>query len=141
MQILVWEDKHCTNYYDASTPEQLDASARHIIEVLVDNDYVHDPGTWEDVDLQYSGIDFELAALDDEAVKALPTDGLRKEALRHRQSLAYRKRSHEQAVEDYNLATALAKGAGKQGQAWRFLSDRNGFEYENFALETVESFA
>jgi hypothetical protein len=162
MEILVWEDKYGTSYYDASTPEALEKSALKILRQLLNDRYIVKPeNPLEGDNLEYSGIDLEQARLTLEQIEALPTEGLRKDALAHRKRLANRIRSYQNQLAEYNAIQKVLAGEevyardwvrkadtkqGKKGDvvkgrritAWSLLQMRNGAEYEHFSIEVVQ---
>ena len=109
VKILVWTHKHGSEYYDASTPEKLEASARLVLEDLIGARYITAP---EDPmkHIEYSGIDMELAQLDDETIDALPTQSLRDEATKHKNKLAARIRRHREDQTEWENIQKLIAG-------------------------------
>lgn len=150
MEIIVWEAKHYTNYYDASTEEAKQASAREIIRDLISGSYIVKPEA--EPDLRYSGIDFELANLTEEEIAALPVESLRDEAKKHKRKLSLRLKQHERDIKDFDLAQKLAAGETVMYQAvnrrtnkieereltpWGYVQSRSGGEYEQISLESA----
>lgn len=89
MKVMVWHHNHGEYYYDASTPEAEEASAREVLRDMVKNQMIVPP---EDPmkHIQYSSIDLEQARLTDEQIDALPLESLRDEARMHKNKLARR---------------------------------------------------
>lgn len=156
MNIIVWEDKHGTSYYDASTPENREASAREILRQLIDQQYIYKPDDEPDV----YGIDMELVALTEDQVDALPTNSMAAEARKHRKTYAARVRENDDAKREYETIQEILAGETvyrrwtrqtdsrdgkfKAGQrmkapitAWSMVSARSDYEYEQFSEETV----
>ncbi len=160
MQIIAWHHKHGTDYYDASTDEAQEASAREILRALIEEmQYIYPPDD-PMKHIEYSHIDLELAALNDDQVAALPVQSMKDEALKHRKNLEARIRQYESDKLEYDRVlkviageevfrrwtrkTDSADGRFKAGQrmkapvtAWSLVRERNGGEYEYFQLETV----
>lgn len=157
MRVLVWKNKHANQYYDASTPEALDASAREILRSLIhDYQYVYGPS-----EPSYFGIDLEQAALTDDQIAELPTNAMRETAASHKSAKERADKEYEDDVEEYQNALKVSRGeevivdhgvyrrddprgrwkagdrALKKLTAWDILQDRNGAEYEVFELEEV----
>lgn len=111
MNILIWHGKHGDAYYDASTPEAREASAVQILEEWTQPNYSWVPEPEDPMKhIQYSGIDMEQANLTDEQIAALPTETLRKDAQRHKDSLARRISNYEAEKEDYILLMRVVAG-------------------------------
>lgn len=147
MQIIVWEDKHTTGYYDASTTEAWDKSAIKILQDLIDQRYL-DPETYKpyikDKDRELAGID--LDALPDAARSAIEQD-----VRRARNYIDTEERYYNHVKEQHSLALGyieagkspvMLRGKGTRWEkevpaSWLILEERNGSEYERFELETV----
>jgi hypothetical protein len=161
VRIVAWKHKHGVNYYDASTDEALQASARKIIKDLLTMGYIYEP-EHPMMHIQYSGIDLEQAQLTDEQIDVLPTLSLRAEATKHKDALTRRYREYEEAKKEYADYQRCAAGEPVMQAAWRRKADspdgkykagdmmpesevppwkvlqwRDGGEYEDFSLETV----
>lgn len=145
MKILVWRCKYGENYYDASTPEALEASSLEVLRNLVKDGYIFEPKD-PMKHIEYSGIDLELARLTPEQIHALPTQSLRDEAIKHMKRFAYRyavyyheKHQYEVIQRLLNGETVVEKHNGKQRTftAWSILQMRDGSEYENFSVADV----
>lgn len=162
MKVLVWKDKHCDHYYDASTDEALEKSAVKVLKQLMEYSYIYKPEDPMD-HIEYSGIDLEQAQLTDEQIAALPTDGLREEARKHKAKFAQRFKRHESEMAEYREIEKIIAGEtvmspdwvrqadsrdgkhkkgdvmpGRPVTAWSILQGRNGAEYEVFEIEHVE---
>lgn len=155
-RVLTWQHKHGRELYAADTDEQLEKSARKVLKTLLDWGYIYEPDV--EPDFRYQDIDFELVALSDEQVNALPTESLRECARRHKKKHANVIREHERELARYEEAVKVAAGeevwitdrgvrrtgpnAGEyfppmQVTAWRILESRNGAEYEIFDIEHI----
>ena len=109
MQILVWEDKHSTSYYDASTPEKLEEAARLILQVLTsDYGYIQDPG--EDLsEWDLNRLDMELVNMEESEYAALP-DKFRIPVEHEKKKYAKLKADLAERQEEYKTAVAVANG-------------------------------
>lgn len=149
MKIIVWEDKHSTKYYDASTPEAWDASAIEILRELTDEPYGYMNPEYakpfiSDDDRRLAGIDLDT----------LPTDArdeLSHKVTQARAHIEREERGYRRAQEEYALALSyikagkspmMVRGKGYRGEhpvpsSWLIVESRSGYEYENFSTETV----
>lgn len=135
-RILVWEDKHSTSYYNASTPEKLEESARMILEVLTgDYGYIQDPGT-ELSEWDTNRLNMEFVEIDESAYIALP-EALQIPIKHEKKKYAKLMADLKARQDDYKLACDLA--SGKVAGAWRYLQGRSGYEYEIYSLEYLEN--
>lgn len=148
MQIIVWEDKHVTSYYDASTTAAWDKSAIAILKDLTGEYGYLDPEAYKpyitDKDRELAGIDLE--ALPDNARSAVEKD-----VKRARHHIDTEERYYNQAKKQRQLADSyieagkspvMLRGKGTKWErevpaSWLILEERNGGEYERFSLETV----
>jgi hypothetical protein len=141
MKILVYYSKYGESYWDASTEEKREKSARIILSELLSSGWIYEPDDPMD-HIEYSSIDLELAQLDDETINALPTESLRSEALRHKQNLATRIKRAEAERKDYEDMVRVAAGEevedakGRKVTAWSLLRDYDD-EYVRFEIESV----
>lgn len=137
-KVLMWEHKHGTSLYDASTPEALDAAAVQVIRELLQLQYIYEPyepHLPEDY-VELSKVDLEK--LDETARKLLE-----KQVQTARSELQRLTSEYKYEREDYDEATKIVE-AGKteisdngSPASWRFLQRRSGYEYELFSLVKV----
>jgi len=139
-RILVWKHKYGESYYDASTDEALEKSACKILNTLVKDGWIYDPGTL------YVSWDDDVADLTDEDLEKMP-DSLRATICEQRDR-ARRTRDRETAfydkeVESWTHVNMLVRGEtpsrdGHRITAWGVLQERDGYEYEDYSLHKVE---
>lgn len=148
MQIIVWEDKHATSYYDASTTEAWDKSAIKILKDLTGEYGYLDPEAYKpyitDKDRELAGIDLDV--LPDAARSAIEKD-----VRRARHHIDTEERYYKHVQEQHRLALSyieagkspvMLRGKGTRWEnevpaSWLIIEERNGGEYERFSLETV----
>lgn len=139
MRILVWHGKYGDSYYDASTHEAREASARKILKEWTDPNYPWLPAPEDPMKhIQYSGIDLEQASLTDEQIEALPTEGLRAEARKHKRSLERRVQNYANELEDYDFIQKVVAGEPSSVTAWQLVQQYGGDEYMEVSEESVE---
>jgi len=108
---MIWHGKHSDEYFDASTPEAHEESARKLLETWIDPNYPWLPEPEDPMKhIEYSGIDLEQANLTNEQIAALPTETLRKEAQKHKTNLARRISQCESEKRDYELIKKVVAG-------------------------------
>lgn len=147
MQIIVWESKHTTSYYDASTTAAWDKSAIQILTDLIDMQYL-DAEAYKPYITEK---DRELASIDLEALPDNARSAIEKDVKRARHHINTEERYYNQAKEQRKLADSyieagkspvMLRGKGTRWEkevpaSWLILEERNGGEYERFQLETV----
>lgn len=147
MQIIVWESKHTTSYYDASTTAAWDKSAIQILTDLIDMQYL-DAEAYKPYITEK---DRELASIDLEVLPDNARSAIEKDVKRARHHINTEERYYNQAKEQRKLADSyieagkspvMLRGKGTRWEkevpaSWLILEERNGGEYERFQLETV----
>lgn len=147
MQIIVWESKHTTSYYDASTTAAWDKSAIQILTDLIDMQYM-DPEAYKPYITEK---DRELASIDLEALPDNARSAVEKDVRRARHHIDTEERYYKHIQEQRRLADSyieagkspvMLRGKGTRWEkevpaSWLILEERNGGEYEKFGLETV----
>lgn len=145
MQILVWKSKHADYYFDASTPEDLEKSARKILQKLVDGDWIFEPSLYESWDK-------ELVEVSNEALEGLPSSMV-EEVEQHRAKKARAISEFEAEKTEWNQLQKILAGeevvreytnsAGEVWKrpvtAWGLLQNRSGYEYEEYDVVKVET--
>lgn len=146
MQIVVWEDKHSTTYYDASTLEAWDWSSIEILKLLTDETY----GYWQVYEPYVSDDDKKLAETN---IDGLPEDVLAligDKVKKARKRIAREQQRYQDDLEKIEEAKKfIAAGKSptlvrkinnqKLPAAWRLIQDYGGGEYEKITLEDVET--
>lgn len=147
MQIIVWESKHATSYYDASTTAAWDKSAIQILKDLISMQYL-------DAELYKPYItekDRELASIDLDVLPDNARSAVEKDVNRARKHIAAEERYYRVAKQQRRLADSyieagkspvMLRGKGTKWErevpaSWLILEERSGGEYEKFGLETV----
>lgn len=136
-EVLVWRHKYGSSLYSASTPQELEASARAVIVELLSARWIEDPGKLEDT----YGWDAEVAALTEEQVTALPSS-IRAEVESKRDAMEELQEDFEYEVESYQELVAIAEGREDAPSAWAALQERDsrGMEYESYSLQRLYSY-
>ncbi len=115
-QILIYKNKYGEDFYDASTPQKLEAASRKILKGLLDSRWIPQPP--DEPDFRYSNIDMELANLTNDQINELPVISLRTEALRHKEKLANKIKGHVAEVAEYAEWLAVANGEEIYAPDW-----------------------
>lgn len=137
MKIIVWEDKHGTSLYDASTLEVWAESSIEILRTMMDNGYYY-------LD-EYTG----EPPLTDGQIDALPDQY--KETARRDQAAAIRRiketkenndfyREVERVIREHDTGSFTLGSRGREREipiAWDLLDQRSDYEYEHVSVETV----
>lgn len=151
-EVIVFEEKYGSRYLDASTPE---LKAKSFLMIL--RERLNDGYTYYRPELgKLTQDEQDLIALTPEAISSLPTsvrDGLTKDrerlvARRERQEIEFRQENQwfERAdklvalpVEEAIAVGTPLRNGGFRSLAETLLNDRNGYEYEGFEVEKMES--
>lgn len=146
MQIIVWNDKHGTSYYDASTTEALDASSIEILKSLTDERY----GYWREYEPWVSDENKRLAAIDLTGADPAILAELEKKVTRAQREVQRGIDDARERKETIALAKSyieagkspiVSRGSGRYERkvpaAWLLIVDNSGGEYEDIQLETV----
>lgn len=148
-EIIVAREKHGNVYLDASTPEQLERSARWLLVRRFNEGWYEKPATPDDL---FSSEERAVHDLTDEDLNTLPS-GIRAQTERRRNTLRTRVARARAIYEDecgwWDLASVIAATPDEpaweklgtrmrlRSTAWALLTARSG-EYEDVALERVE---
>ena len=126
-KILIAEEKHGTRYFDASTPEALNAAAFSLLKERWDEGYWYylgDPPENKDV-LPYDQID------------SLPTQSLKDSELKRRTQYLRDLHSWQNEEKEYNAIKDCVEN-NLLDKAWKLLQSRSDGEYEKVEIETLE---
>lgn len=154
-RVLVWEAKHDTHVYDASTDEALEASALAVLRRLVELHWITEPQTSpQDASWWTPG----FAALTDEQIDATDWPEDIRESLKKARSKKWagwqeHLDQHEEATRQWRILAKLFAGETpwrirvKADEsrwrspitAWDLLQRRNGYEYETYRLVDLET--
>lgn len=120
--IIVCEEKHCTQYFDASTTEAIGRAALHLLRERNDQSYYYDPG--DPPEEPKTKPDF----IEDEELRT----ACEKQWQEHERELKY----HQEQAREYQLVQKTLEDCN-YARATALLLNRHGYEYEGFALETL----
>lgn len=169
MQILVWKGKHSDSYYDATTDEALQAASRSIIKELVEYGYVYEPEAPREETEQVKELlaltPEEVEAIP-ASVRGFTQNEIRRHKARiaadesakaeWEEAVAHSKGEDvarlvmkrddprwekvvEAAAKKPEIYREREEGMFRVVTPWSFLSDRSGFEYEDYELVTVQT--
>lgn len=147
-QIIVWEDKHATSYYNASTTEAWDKSAIQILKDLTGVYGYLDPEMYKPYVTDKAR---ELAGIDLDALPDAARSAMEKDVLSTRRRIESEERYYKRVQKQRQLALeyieagkspVMLRGKGTRWEkevpaSWLILEERNGGEYEKFLLEDV----
>lgn len=146
-KILVWRSKTGTYYYDASTPEALEWSATKILQRLVSDGMVWNPGklivTWDSYIVDMTDEEMEKEFPVNHELAKVKRDKAKRE--REREMKFY---SEEKLMWDCVIGVLKGEPVKVSHEvdgmlvetpitAWRILQQRNGWEYEDYSLANV----
>lgn len=135
-RILIFKEKHCTRYFDASTKKKIEAAALKLLKERTNlkYGYIRKP----DSKPYFYPKDIEVTlTLTDEQIAAIPTEDLRKQATDYRASARRAVREHQQEIETWQRVQQALKS--KDGAAaWEILEAREDHEYEGFEFDSLE---
>ena len=103
-RILVWAGKYGHRYYDASTAEKLERSARAIVATLVKDGWIYEPD-----EPRFDSEELEAEALTEAELASMP-EFARERATSLRKAVKARRQASAEEREDYERATELAEG-------------------------------
>lgn len=126
-KILIVNEKHCTRYFDASTPELLNAAALKILKERWNEGYwyyLFDPPSEEGV-------------LSEEQIAALPTEALKQRETETRQNYFREKYNWEKDQAEYKMIKKTVENSTLDN-AWKCLYNRRDGQYEGVEIEELE---
>lgn len=125
--ILIAEEKHCTSYWDVSSPAKLRKVSLYLVKMRNENGWYHHPDEW------YKPEEYKLYT--EEEIAALPEE-FRDDALRRQKIHERKQREYQYDLADHAfLEKALANDDG--AAAWYYLLARSEHEYERVILEKL----
>lgn len=127
-KIIIFKEKHGDRYFDASTPEKLNAACFKILKERFEN------GEYEWLSEEEPEA---INILTDEQIEALPTERLKNDELRRKKNYEQEYKWRKQEKDMFKEIASCVKSESKQ-YAYNLLYERKGGEYENFEIETLE---
>lgn len=127
-KIIIFKEKYDDRYFDASTPEKLNAACFKILKERFEN------GEYEWL------LEEEPEAINiltDEQIEALPTERLKNDELRRKKEYERDYKSWEREQNEFkNIKSCVEKELKEK--AFTILRARNGGEYEGFEIQELE---
>lgn len=146
-RILVWKSRTGTYYYDASTQEALEWSAKKIIQSLVSEGMVWNPGklivTWDAYIVDMTDEEMERIFPNNHELAKTKRDKAKRQ--RERETNFYNDEKimweciqgilhNEPVVADITIDGTVSR---RPVTAWTILQQRNGWEYEHYSIANV----
>lgn len=127
-KIIIFEEKYGNRYFDASTPEKLNAACFKVLKERYENG-------------EYNWLLEEapeaINILADEQIEALPTERLKNDEIRRKKEYENKFKSWQRKQKELQDIKQCVENEAKE-RAFFLLRKRNSGEYEEFEIEDLE---
>lgn len=128
MKIIIFHEKHGNRYFDASTPDKINAVCHKIVLERINAEwYDLTPSLWS----------VDKPELSKEEICNLPPGRVKQEA--ERQWKEWENYEYNKRAEEEDIAVLKRIQAGDKKLAYKFLHSRRHNEYEKFTIEELET--
>lgn len=129
-KIIIFQEKYGDRYFDASTPEKLNAACFKILKERYEDDF------WGYKDISPEPVGDDI--LTDEQIASLPTQSLKETESLKRAKFKHRLKNWQQEVKDLKQIEYCLQYKDHVA-AKQILTARQDGEYESFEIEELES--